>query len=85
MVILVINKFVILLDEDFLNIRNKLKELLSNVMMKIIVYVDVILIFIFVRMKEFEKVEFELLVIFVFKEEESWKFGNVIYYKISES
>ena len=53
-------------------------------MMKITAYADVIPIFTSVRMKEFEKVEFEPSVTLVPKEEESWKFGNAIHYKISE-
>ena len=56
---LAINKFVILLDEDLLNTRNKPKELPSSAMMKITAYADVMPIFIVsVRLKEFEKVEF---------------------------
>ena len=54
-----INKFVILLDEDFLNTRNKPKELPSSAMMKITAYADVMPIFISVRLKDFEKVEFD--------------------------
>lgn len=54
-----INKFVILLDEDLLNTRNKPKELPSSAMMKITAYAEVIPIFTSVRMKEFEKVDFE--------------------------
>lgn len=49
MVMLVMKRFVILWDwEDFFNIMNKLRVLFNKVMRKIIVYVDVKLIFIFV-------------------------------------
>lgn len=55
---LAINKFVTLLDEDLLNTRNKPKELPNSAMMKITAYADVMPIFISVRLKEFERVEF---------------------------
>jgi len=55
---LAINKFVTLLDEDLLNTRNKPKELPNRAIMKVTAYADVIPIFISVRLKELERVEF---------------------------
>lgn len=69
MVILVMNRFVILLmGDDFLSIINNLKELLSNVKIKIIVYVRVMLIFRLVGYSSFVVIEFWLGRIFVFEE-----------------
>jgi len=77
---LAINKFVTLLGEDFLNTRNKPKELSNSAIMKITAYADVIPIFISVRLKELERVEFGPCITLVPKGREKLikTLGNII-------
>lgn len=73
MVMLVINKFVMLVEEDFFNIMYNLNEFLRKVMVKIIVYVYVILI-----LNLWEVFCGGVLVVVVVKKKKKYKLYNYI-------